>query len=153
MLNGYFAGVITLVIFAAVLLEITHPHLKAVTGIGVGAVVICAVLLPLVGIIQDIDLDNVLDDIYDGIDYDATDSAIELAFEDAVVQYVADEYGVPSECVSVRVDGFDISTLTAQRIYVTLSGKAVLIDYKRMEEELSARFTECGECEVSISIG
>lgn len=153
MLDGYFIGTLTVILFAAVLLWVAHTSLKGVTALGMGAVIICAVLLPLVDIIRDIDVEDALENIFDGIDYDATDSAIELAFEDAVAQYIADEYGVSADCVNVRADGFDIATLTAQRVYITLTGEGVTVDYKRMEEEVISRFTAGGECEVSISFG
>lgn len=114
---------------------------------------ISAILLPLVDIITDYDVNYVLDSIAGGVDYELSDSAIELAFEDGLAEYVAKEYGVDRESVMISADGFDISTLTAKRIYVTLSGKGLLLDYKRIEADLSAQFTQGGECEVSFELG
>ena len=114
---------------------------------------ICAVLLPLVDIIRDFDIEKSIDSIFDGIDYDAPDSAIELAFEEGVAEYISAEYGVAASNVEVHADGFDIATLKAVRIYVTLSGKAIVLDYKRIEKEVKAQFTLDGECEVSLSLG
>ena len=115
---------------------------------------ICAILLPLVNIIRDYDTKNVIDDILSDFKYDiVTDNSIEIAFEDGISEYVAQTYGVDTECVKVMVDGFDMEHMKAQRIYVTLSGEAMRLDYKRIERELCSEFTSGGECEVSIKIG
>ena len=42
--------------------------------------------------------------------------------------------------------------LRAERIYVTLSGRAVFLDYKKIEDEVRSEFTNGGECEVSLKI-
>ena len=153
LLREYFIGVVYLLVFVAFALGITHRDLKSVTAVGAGTLVICAILLPLVGILRDFDTDSVLDGILSGVDYDATDSAIELAFENGIAEYVASEYAVSRECVSVRADGFDIASLKARRVYVDLSGKGCLLDPKRVEEEVARQFTDGGECEVAIRLG
>ena len=72
------------------------------------------------------------------MDYDgATDSSIELAFENGIAEYIAEEYAVDTSAVLVNVDGFDMASLRAERIYVTLSGEAILLDYKKIEKELT----------------
>lgn len=153
MLREYFVGVIGIALLASFLLAITHPKAKGVTKFGTGVLLICTVLLPMVDILSGFDINKSIDGILDGIDYEATDSAIELAFEDAVAEYVADKYGVARECVTARADGFDIGTLRAERIYVTLFGEAVFLDYKRIESDVMTEFTNGGECEVFLSLG
>lgn len=153
MLREYFISVISVATVIALALGIAHPKLKGATVFGSGALMICAVLLPLVDIIRDFDIEKSIDGIFDGIDYDAPDSAIELAFEEGVAEYISAEYGVAASNVEVHADGFDIATLKAVRIYVTLSGEAIVLDYKRIEKEVKAQFTLDGECEVSLSLG
>ena len=153
MLKEYFIGVITLTLFVAVAFGVSHPRLRNAVSFGGGVLLVCGILLPIVDILQNFDVDKSLDDIFDGIDFDATDSAIELAFENGVAEHIANSYGIPCECVSVRADGFDIASLTAERIYVTLSGKGTLLDYKRIEKEVGAEFAPRGYCEVYISFG
>ena len=153
MLKEYFIGVITLTLFVAVAFGVSHPRLRNAVSFGGGILLVCGILLPVVDILQEFDVDKSLDDIFDGIDFDATDSAIELAFENGVAEHIANSYGIPCECVSVRADGFDIASLTAERIYVTLSGKGALLDYKRIENEVGAEFAPRGYCEVYISFG
>jgi hypothetical protein len=111
-------------------------------------------MLPLVDIIRDFDIDDSFEKMLDEFELDGmTDSAIEDAFEDGIAQYVSDRWGVDRECIVVNVDGFDMESLTAQRIYVTLAGMGALVDYKRIEEALIEKFTRDGECEVSLKIG
>ena len=153
MLREHFLASVSISAFVALALGVSHPRLRSVTVFSSGIIVICAVLLPLVGILQELKDEYTIDDLMNGISFDASDSAIELAFEDGISDYVATRYGVPSECVFVRADGFDISTLTAERIYVTLSGKGCFIDVKRLETEVANEFTRGGECEVMISLG
>ena len=143
-----------LCLFLAVAQGVAHPRFSAITSFGAGVLVICAIMLPLVDIIRDFDVNSSLDDILSGIEYgDATDSSIELAFEDGLAEYISVKWEIDREDVSVRVDGFDMESLTAERIYVTLGGKGLLVDYKRIEEALALEFTREGECEVSLDLG
>lgn len=154
MLKEYFESVIMLVLFAALVLGVVHTRLKDVTYFSTGVLVICAIMLPLVSIIRDIDHKYSLDDIFHTMEYeDLTDGAIESAFEMGISGYVANKYGVDSDDVLVMADGFDLERMRAQRIYITLSSKAVFLDYKKIEEEIEKEFTDGGECEVSLKIG
>ena len=153
MLREYFINTVGVALAISLALGITHPRLKKPTAFSFGVLTICAVLLPLVDLLGSFDIDKTLNGIFDGFNYEASDSAIELAFEDAIREKIADDYGVSKECVLVRADGFDIGSLSAERIFVTLSGEAVFLDYKRIEEEVSVDFTRGGECEVSVNIG
>lgn len=154
MLSSYFSGVMTLCLFLAVGLGVAHPRFKSATNLGAGVLLICAIMLPLVDIIRDFDIDNSFEKMLEDIEYSGmTDSAIELAFEDGIAEYVSDRWGVDRDSIIVNVDGFDMESLSAERIYVTLGGKGVLVDYKRIEEALTEEFTRGGECEVSLNIG
>ena len=154
MLSGYFSAALTVSVFIAVALSLAHPRLKSVSVFGAGILTVCAIILPLVDIIVDFDVNNSLDGLINDMQYgDMSDSAIELAFEDGIAEYIADEYGVSRDNVAVFVDGFDMGSLTAERIYVTLSGRAALIDCKSVEKRLCDEFTRGGECEVTLKLG
>lgn len=153
MFKEYFGELLTLCVFISVALSMAHPRLKRTISFGAGILIICSVMLPLVDIFCEFDADEVFEKILIDIKYEgATDSSIELAFEEGIAKYVAEAYEVDEGSVSVSADGFDISTLRAERIYVTLSEKAIYLDYKRIEREISERFTSGGECEVSINV-
>ena len=154
MLKEYFVGLIYVCTIFAVVLSLAHKKTRSVVTFGAGILLICAILLPLVDIIKDFSVDEYLGEICDGIKYDdMNDSDIELAFEKGIALYVAEEYGVGREYVTVGVDGFDIESLRADCIYVTFSGVAIGVDYKKVEADLSKKFTDGGECEVSLRLG
>ncbi len=154
MLSGYFSTVITVCVFITVALGLSHPRFKGAVGFGAGILVICVVLLPLVDIFRDFDINEPLDGIIADMKQEgAADDAIELAFERGIAEYIAAEHDVDVGCVVVNADGFDMESLTAERIYVTLSGEAIYLDYKKIQNEISGRFTQGGECEVSLSVG
>lgn len=152
MLREYFTEIIILMTFAAILLGIAHPKLKGATSYSIGVLMICVILLPLVDIIRDFDTKSMFDSINMDLEYDITDDMIEASFEEGISEYIAQKYGVDKSCVSVMADGFDMERLRAERIYVTLSGKAVFLDYKKIEDEVRSEFTNGGECEVSLKI-
>jgi hypothetical protein len=111
-------------------------------------------MLPIVDIFKDFDSDYYINELIEDVEYNAyTDDMVELAFESGISKYVADKYGVEENDVYVMADGFDIESMTATRIYVTLSARAALIDYKKVEEDIKNNFTNGGECEVSLRIG
>lgn len=152
MLREYFSEIIILMTFAAILLGIAHPKLKGATSYSIGVLMICVILLPLVDIIRYFDTKSMFDSINMDLEYDITDDMIEASFEEGISEYIAQKYGVDKSCVSVMADGFDMERLRAERIYVTLSGKAVFLDYKKIEDEVRSEFTNGGECEVSLKI-
>ena len=153
MLSEYFMGVLGALTFISLLLGVVHPSVKKATSFAAGSLVICTVMLPLVDFIRGFNFDITEDSLLGDLDYSATDSAVELAFEDGIARYVAEKYGVKRECVSVRADGFDIGALRAERIYVTLRGGGLLLDRGEIEKEISYQFTYSGECEVFYDIG
>ncbi|MBR2971653.1 MAG: hypothetical protein IKC61_01845 [Clostridia bacterium] len=152
MLREYFSEIIIIMTFAAILLGIAHPKLKGATSYSIGVLMICVILLPLVDIIRDFDTKSMFDSINMDLEYDITDDMIEASFEEGISEYIAQKYGVDKSCVSVMADGFDMERLRAERIYVTLSGRAVFLDYKKIEDEVRSEFTNGGECEVSLKI-
>ncbi len=153
MLKVYFTDVMYLCTFIAVAVGISHPRLKKSTTFGAGVLLICVILLPLVDIIKDIDVKIDLEEYLENVESEASDDALEAAFEEGIREYISSEYTVDKEFITVMADGFDLECLRAERIYVTLSGKAALLDYKRMELRIESEFTKGGECEVSVKLG
>lgn len=153
MLREYFKETLTLCVFISVALGVAHPRLKKTVSFSAGILIICSIMLPIVDILCSFDADKTFDKILADMDYDgATDNSIELAFENGIAEYIAEEYAVDTSAVLVNVDGFDMASLRAERIYVTLSGEAILLDYKKIEKEICEMFTKMGECEVSINV-
>ena len=153
MLKTYCTDVLGVATFLAIGSAVAHQRFKTVTGFGVGIVMICVIFLPLVDIFADFDIYKEMESLIGDVEYDVTDSAVEMAFEEGIREYVASEYSVCAECVGVTADGFDLEIMRAERIYVTLSGKGIYLDYKRIETDVSEKFTKGGECEVSLKLG
>ena len=153
LLREYFKETLTLCVFISVALGIVHPRLKRMVSFSAGILIICSIMLPLVDILRSFDIDRTFDNVLADMNHDgATDSSIELAFESGIAEYIAEKYVVETSAILVNVDGFDMAALRAERIYVTLSGEAILLDYKKIEKEICEMFTKMGECEVSINV-
>lgn len=73
------------------------------------------------------------------------------AFLLGIERLIADEYGLDGEDVSVKCDGFDFSSFSCERIYVTLSGGAATADYRGIKNFIEENFE--GECIIEIEIG
>ena len=153
MLKLYFTDVVYLSAFIALAVGASHPRMKKSTEFSAGLLLICIILLPLVNIIKDIDVRINTEDYLGNIEAEVTDDALELAFEEGIREYISGEYRVDRELITVMADGFDLECMRAEKIYVTLSGKAALVDYKRIEKEVEKEFTKSGECEVSVKLG
>lgn len=153
MLKVYFRDVMYLSAFIALAVGISHTRLKRSTSFGAGVLLICVIMLPLVDIIKDIDVKIDTDGYFESGDTELSDEALEAAFEEGIREYLAQEYRVDKELITVMADGFELESMRAERIYVTLTGKAATLDYKRIESDLEKEFTKGGECEVSLKIG
>ena len=153
LLREYFEEALALCVFVSVALGVAHPRLKQAVRFSAGILIICSIMLPLVDIFRSFDADETLEGIFTDMNYiGATDSSIELAFETGIAEYIAEKYAVDLGSVLVNADGFDMAVLRAERIYITLSGEAILLDYKKIEKEICEAFTKMGECEVSINV-
>lgn len=139
--------------FIALALGVAHPRLKSAASFGAGILLICAILLPLVDIINGYEEKFDMEEYMNTVENEGGFNAVEAAFEAGIRQYITDKYGVDPGSVTVTSDGFDLERIRAERIYVTLSGDAVTVDIKRLRKDIEGEFTDGGECEVSVRIG
>jgi hypothetical protein len=110
-------------------------------------------LLPIVDIINGFDWNFDTQQYLGDLEIESSEDVLKAAFEAGIREYLASEYQVDESLIVVLADGFDISEVKAQRIYVTLIGKASALDYKRIESQVEREFTNNGECEVSVKFG
>jgi len=150
----YFVSSLSVIAIAAAASVLSHSKMRKISRCALGLIMICVIMLPLVDIFKDndffFDLDYSFDDFQDD---DMNDDEIERAFEIGIEKYIAERYDADVSLIHVSVDGFDISKMKAERIYVTLSGRAMNIDYRRLEDILRENFTDGGECEVELDVG
>lgn len=154
MFKEYFVSSLSVIAIAAAASVLSHSKMRKISKCALGLIVICVIMLPLVDIFKDNDLFFDFDYSFDDLENsDMNDEEIERAFEVGIERYIAEKYDVDISLIHVSVDGFDISKMKAERIYVALSGRAMNIDYRRLEDVLRENFTDGGECEVELDVG
>ena len=117
---------------AVILLYVTIvPIINAARDFDVGELEFCA---------EDFDFDD---------NFELSDFTAE-AFAHGVRLYVADQFGLDKEEVQVLASGFDEQTSRAEKITVTLGGKAALADARAIREMVEKN--GLGACEVKIEI-
>ncbi len=72
------------------------------------------------------------------------------AFEEGVRSFLSSEFSVSRDCIEVEAVGFDFSTMTAERLIVTLTGRAAFLDTKKVKARLEQH--SVGVVEVKIEI-
>ena len=151
MFEKYATESLKLLVFIAIALNFTHPKQSKVAGMSVGMVLLCAIMLPFVDIIDKTDW-KISNFTKPEIGETENFEVMEKVFEDAVATYISEFYGIDRSDVKVMADGFDIELMRAERIYVTLSGKALTLDYRSLETKIESEFTDEGRCEVEFDI-
>lgn len=73
------------------------------------------------------------------------------AFCDGVGRAVRERYSLPDGTVRVEVTGFDPRSMRAEKIEITLSGRAITIDRWAIKDFIEGE--GLGECEVRVSVG
>lgn len=148
MVSEYAISVVRFLVLAGMLISLSHIKTKQSVSFAIGVLIVSAIMLPLVDILRS--NEPIFPEVDVSGNVEINDASIEVAYVDGIEKYVADRLGVPLTDVEVRIDGFDISTMLAERIYVTLSGDAIYCDYRALREEIGREFTKEGRCEVRI---
>lgn len=119
----------------------------------VGIVSAFIIISPLVTAVRNIDIDKALDLLTGGsYETDADCSAVaEEAFAKGIGQAVADKFSLDKEDIRVKIIDFNMETMSARQIKISLSGTAALADYRGIESYVNS--LEMGECRVEIEIG
>ncbi len=118
---------------------------------GMGVLLAAALILPLPGIIGAVgdSLSGGLPSVEIGEgEYLAV---AEEAFSEGIRRAVCQKFSLAEDSVEVKVTGFILSEMRAEKIKITLSGVAALADYKAIESYLEGQ--SLGECEVRLDVG
>lgn len=111
-----------------------------------GAILLSALTAPTVDFFKDFSLsDFSIGGSVVGESY--TDEVLEEAYAEGIARAVADEFSFSVSSVSVRCDGFSVSSVSAEFIYVTLTENAAFGDARRVRSYVTDNF---GECEVNL---
>ena len=128
------------------LIYFSDERFKDISKGALGLILCLSILAPLPGIYKKISGELVLSvpETLEGEDVCLS------AFEEGVSRYISEKWELKAEDVQVEAISFSREEMKAEKILVTLSRRAVFVDYKRMEKELSG--LGIGEVEVKIEI-
>ena len=153
LLREYAVIALKLSLFISIALNLAHPKQEKAMRISLGVILLSVIMLPLVDIIVNNELELKLPEFSGEINTEMSDDMIETAFEDGIREYICTSYDLPDTDVRVMADGFDLSSMTAKRLYVTLNGEGIYIDYRSLSDRLAKEFTRGGECRIELDIG
>ncbi len=146
MMGGYLLSVITLAILLDFLELFSAERYKGLTRAAMSLILVMAILSPLPALVEKMrgELDFSEMEEFVGEDIRLT------SFTEGIAEYIALEFDLSRDDIAVETVGFDPVEMRAERILITLSGKAAFADYKRVESEIDQ--LGLGEAEVKIEI-
>ena len=107
---------------------------------------------PVVSFVTNVFDINYSDLIPDSSDVSIEDSALyevaQSAFCDGIERLVCDKFSIDNDCVSVYAREFDIESMSAKKIIVILTGRAVTADARGIAA--AVKDAGLGECEVEL---
>ena len=130
-------------------------NLERISRAAMAVVLLYTVTLPIFSVTGDIS-DLISTDFFEGlrVECDQSDTLFyentASAFCDGVARFVCEECDLDKGEVSVRVTGLDLESMRAEKITVTLSGRAVSADARLIAEAVES--ADLGECEVMIDL-
>ena len=145
-MGEYLLSITTLAIFFDLLELLSAERYKALTRAAVSLILIMAIITPLPSLIGNIrgELDFSVGDAMEGEDIRL------VSFEVGISRYIASEFDLSAEEVLVEAINFDPEEMRAEKILITLTGRAALANYKNIEKTVSR--LELGVAEVKIEI-
>lgn len=118
-------------------------------------VLLYTVIVPLITALPEVggfDIRSYLADFK--VDISEEDSSyyetVENSFADGIEKMVCEEFSLSDEEVRVKVFGFDVQKLNAEKIKIILSGGAASADYRSIAAEVEE--AGLGECEVELEL-
>jgi hypothetical protein len=144
-MGEYLLSIITLAIIFDVLELFSAERYKGLTRAAMSLILVMAILSPLPSLVEKIggELD------FSEIEGSGEDIRLS-AFGDGIREYISSEFDLDSDEVAVEIVGFDKEEMKCEKILITLSGRAALADYKRVERLIDE--LGLGEAEVKIEI-
>ncbi|HBJ19312.1 MAG TPA: hypothetical protein DDY70_06225 [Clostridiales bacterium] len=153
-MKGYLVGVIataTLVSLASLFLR--GKEVERAGKIAFGLILLTALLLPLGDLLPTLWEKLAGEPTLPSVTEDGTlyETVGKEAFEDGIARAVAEKFSIPKEKITVRAEGFDFSSMRAQKILLTLRGRGAFADPKKIAAYITG--AGLGECEVDFEIG
>ena len=152
-MREYFLSVIAVSLLSALLGFLTYGGAceRAVRA-AAGVILIYTVCMPLGDFLADFSPGELSVDVSAEVEVGSSEffEVAKDSFEKGVKNYVSEQFRLASDEVYVSAAGFDYEKMTAERIFVVLSGRAALADCARIRQTVED--AGLGECEVNIKI-
>ena len=145
-MGRYIFSIIALAIIFDISEMISADRYRTLTRAGVSLLLVMAIVTPLPGLINEIKGGLDFSDLENSVDGDIRYEAFVLGLR----EYISSEFDLSREDVAVEAIGFSEVDMRAEKILITLSGKAALANYKRIESSIDQ--LGLGEAEVKIEI-
>lgn len=150
-MSEYVIGIFAICLAGGLSLSLAYGLGRA-EGIAVGIITLWVILSPLSGQVGSLDINELIGSSeIEQLDPPQIDPAIESALAEGIKAALSEEFSIDREDIRVRLYDFDAGSLSCSRIRITLSGRAILADYKAVESYINKM--NIGECDVEIEIG
>lgn len=135
-MSGHFALVFAVAFAAAVASFVSYDGGKSVTMRGaISIVLLLSVSQPIMAFAKELsELRAPTFSGFDGEEVGEYEEVAKDAFSEGVCKLIAEEYSLSEKNISVKAEGFDVKSMTAEKIYVTLYGKAAFLDPRAVEK-------------------
>ena len=129
------------------LLLVGNDKYKKITDSALGVLMILVIALPLPKVFDELKNDFELENFDSAGDADEFGKS---SFEMGIKEYIAGEFSLSRDDVSVEAIGFSSSEMKAEKIIITLTGGGILSDNKKIERAVKS--LELGAVEVKFEI-
>ena len=116
----------------------------------ISVILLLATIAPVVAFVSQLSLKApTMPELPDATDGEYTEVARE-AFCDGIRTLLSENYSLSEDCFAVKCEGFDFTSMRAERLTVTLRGAAVRCDPLAVEKFINSY--EIGDCHAEIGI-
>ena len=116
----------------------------------ISVILLLATIVPVVAFVSQLSLKApTMPELPNATDGEYTEVARE-AFCDGIRTLLSENYSLSEDCFAVKCEGFDFTSMRAERLTVTLRGAAVRCDPLAVEKFINSY--EIGDCHAEIGI-
>ena len=150
-MSTYITLILSVGIVAAVGTALLYDGERAVVSrTAISVILLLATIAPVAAFISQITVSLPdLPDLPDTTEGEYAEVARE-AFCDGIRTLLSEKYSLSEECFAVKCEGFDFTSMCAERLTVTLRGAAVRCDPLAVEKFINSY--EIGDCHAEIGI-
>lgn len=151
-MSEYAVSLFAICLVGGALLMLSYGQGRA-ESLAVGIITLSVILTPLADLVISADPEDFLNSLKGDVPQEelGAEGVIEDAFAEGIALAVAEKFSLDPDDIRVRLVRFDQQAMSAEGIVITLSGAAVIADYKAVEKYVNS--LDLGVCNVQIEIG